>query len=215
MFKNAIIGFLLLLSLALLILNFSNSTINANNLNNESPPMPINSGAVTSSLTKGYEKLDRSSVIKQATIEGIGLSTNPKDIQTLAGKANFKCLNNDPSAEQSEWSCTHNKLDATTLKISAHNGKITQIMRHGGITPDDLSPTMNQIEDLKFLLNTRENVSFTQSEDNFTLTIRNQTKDQEENLDYSIMNQRIRDIKNPEKTSVTRVYSAVLSTRAR
>lgn len=210
MIKNIIIGILAILCLVLAGLIFSSEHPTGQSAG-QVATLTEASSTVSSTLTKDSKKLDPSSVIRMATIEGISLATKLEEVDSAAKKAGFTCTKTQPSAGQANWSCKHDNLESTTLTISATGEKIASISRNGAIILANVAPTMNMIEDLKFLLNTRKGIRFSQSDDIFSLSVKNQTEKNQEDLDYNIMNQRFRDEKNPQEIKSKLIYSATIS----
>ena len=208
--KNIVIIGLAVLCLILTVIALSAKS--GGSVSSSAEPVSLSSiSTVTSNcISENGEKLDSGAVIRKASIEGISSETTPEEVEEKAKTAGFSCTKSDSGNGDTNWNCKHDSLKETSLNIFATGGKVTKISRNGAIAAESLAPTLNQIDDYKALINTRDGVRINQSDDSYSFSIRAKTEKGDESLDYNVMNRRMRDPEDRTKITFQQIYNAAL-----
>ncbi len=113
---------------------------------------------------KSIKKMSPQKVIFFAEIHGISLVTPISEIDRLLNKAGYQCQRSNNS-----WRCAHTKLSAT-INITAKDNEVINIMRSGEAYLKDMDHTLDLLDYLKPMLNTREGLSIIQNSQNVGYT---------------------------------------------
>ncbi len=132
---------------------------------------------------KEDKKLPPLEVIKLAEIHGISLRTSVGKVDGLLSRAGYSCNKTENTASSgnlqsriTNWTCSNEKFKSK-MNILSENNEIKKITSAGSAYLKDMNYSLDLLNYLRSLLNTRKGLSFFENERNVGFNILAQKKD--------------------------------------
>ncbi len=164
------------------------------------------SGNIPSVAEVAENKLPHPKIIKSAIVNGLSLETPAQNIDGILANEPYKCRTNEKETKTKEnetfqekfWTCSHNSLKKTSLRVHAIDNEIESIIRTGPSTKKEVEEARAQLDMLKLKMDSLKGFNMSQSENSTTFQIRHKLEDgTPTSLSYRMQLTPVRDPNNP------------------